>query len=1225
MGNFQVTALDDAFGSSFQTSFRFSVKFNSLDDSQEITPFSRSFFAVPTSFVDRAANQNLDPSNAVTINFGASPVISSVSVFETTNALLFDTVYGNGDTIEITFARSTNTAGVCASCDARQNPNFANTAFDCRGAPALTPAQLDQFLTFSTVIGADYDGHWQSCVTLVITIRDATGRVDNAPISIFAVDKTDRTNCDRSVVTGSFDGTNLRALQDSSCRSPPAQQATDPTKVSFRTAFGTCVHGVAGEDKKCVCEPNFIGKDCSVSCVVANTNLTLGSLPFKEGQCICLKDFHGPDCSFHCIKDQGTFVQGPPQQCFCTDGFVGDACGTPCGPGTFDAGSTCEPCPAGSFSSSTINSVCIRCNNNTFASAGSTGCTACPANTHTRELQSQQLDCEPNEDFFRLDASLLPNLQERLQAFQLVPCEPNRCKFWGGVDFRKKVKGDGTQAKDVFDVYSLSHDMLWCDQEQYDGFCVQCKCEEGLDKKDRECYTGHQCVRCVTGYYQSGAVCLRCPESQTALMIVFGAALFGFFAFVSQTGSYFMSIGAISIGFNFFQLFTQFIHFQVKLPAFLTNFFQIFSVFAFQIDLVQPECRSPWLRKFENRILVTIVFPALVLVGLVLLLSLFLLLKYCHIRYLIFRKLWKSKDRGLKTKSQNIKEIRDEMRKNSLNKKRGARGRKDDRFKNILQLEREGVTYDITSVMAVTNVVNTFAHVSLTFLSIVYMTLVQRSLTPFDCTHVSELDEWRLDAEPSIQCFVTSGPWLKMCVAGIFGLVFYVVGIPALFMALLLRNKRRLESATVTHRYGFLYKRFAYGYFMWELCVIARKFLFTVVQTFSNSHNELSMTGCSFVLFAFILWHVYAQPYATSILNKLEGCMLVGNYVVLNLLLQFNNEQVREEYGGAISLIVVIIVIGLGVVLAWVILIEVRRRARDVTSKVARAVLCISGDATERRRVHVMGLADGILNSQSMPLLNSWLKHHALYSETLYWAHFLKEFRSFVDDIKQGKNDRLAADMDNVASLNSELLPYFWLWVSKSERASLVNLSRALTQLRLYKRWQMPREQQVLMLIMDTLSRAQLKCTDPRPVAQRWYRVRKAVMSGRWRVLYNHTPVPKPTTTDEIVPRLSPYQSPAQVPGLLKRPSIVRDQPALEMTPHQQPSDESPGRMMPGMRLATETDEEQPNTQRRFDSHAPGVPERGGSSSSSSGTPDSPITAYPNSMLPRAIDDEEIM
>ena len=118
-----------------------------------------------------------------------------------------------------------------------------------------------------------------------------------------------------------------------------------------------------------------------------------------------------------------------------------------------------------------------------------------------------------------------------------------------------------------------------------------------------------------------------------------------------------------------------------------------------------------------------------------------------------------------------------------------------------------------------------------------------------------------MDADPTIQCNVPSGPHARMMSVAYFMLVTFGVGVPAAFGLVLLRNRSAIDAdqrmrekgqgdtlmtnpyVHVRHRYRKLYEDYRPGLTYWKLALLVRKLCFACVTVLLRHHVETQVLG----------------------------------------------------------------------------------------------------------------------------------------------------------------------------------------------------------------------------------------------------------------------------------------------------------------------------------------------------------------------------------------------
>lgn len=138
--------------------------------------------------------------------------------------------------------------------------------------------------------------------------------------------------------------------------------------------------------------------------------------------------------------------------------------------------------------------------------------------------------------------------------------------------------------------------------------------------------------------------------------------------------------------------------------------------------------------------------------------------------------------------------------------------------------------------------------------------------------------------KPCEENHMPASPWIKCSWAGdspqyvwlqgltyVF-LVLYVVGIPGLFFALLMRNRRKiqLEDSGVDHRFGFLYETYKRDVFFFEAIWLLRRVLLSIALALIPKTTGFRNASISLILLASLFIQQRFKPFSSGTVNTLE-------------------------------------------------------------------------------------------------------------------------------------------------------------------------------------------------------------------------------------------------------------------------------------------------------------------------------------------------------------------
>eukprot|EP01052_Picozoa_sp_SAG31_P000806 SAG31_NODE_23_length_33717_cov_17.863585_26_plen_614_part_00 len=176
---------------------------------------------------------------------------------------------------------------------------------------------------------------------------------------------------------------------------------------------------------------------------------------------------------------------------------------------------------------------------------------------------------------------------------------------------------------------------------------------------------------------------------------------------------------------------------------------------------------------------------------------------------------------------------------------------------------------------------NHAVQVYLLLIILLYITLVNYSLTVFDCSQAnieagviidSTLGEVTytgneysyMESNPTVACFTFDDPqWIKLAAVGGLATVIYTISIPATLLTIFVRNRESALRGDMSYmqRYGFLLKPYRQECYYWEIVNIARKALLSCLVRMLTSQPFLSGTCCAVVLFLIIYHQAEVRPY----------------------------------------------------------------------------------------------------------------------------------------------------------------------------------------------------------------------------------------------------------------------------------------------------------------------------------------------------------------------------
>eukprot|EP01132_Coremiostelium_polycephalum_P007667 gene7667-9434_t len=167
--------------------------------------------------------------------------------------------------------------------------------------------------------------------------------------------------------------------------------------------------------------------------------------------------------------------------------------------------------------------------------------------------------------------------------------------------------------------------------------------------------------------------------------------------------------------------------------------------------------------------------------------------------------------------------------------------------------------------------------VNLLALNFLYLPLCIYIFQNYTCKVDSYSGESFMSFFPWIKC-KNNSYYDKIFALTILGTIFYVIGIPVLFAALLYYYRRRLEDSKVLLLVGSIYIDYRKSVFWYELIAVARRLLMAVSLALIDPKSSFSVFVVLLVIGASIISQINFRPFIYKISNTAE---LLGNSVLL--------------------------------------------------------------------------------------------------------------------------------------------------------------------------------------------------------------------------------------------------------------------------------------------------------------------------------------------------------
>ena len=231
-----------------------------------------------------------------------------------------------------------------------------------------------------------------------------------------------------------------------------------------------------------------------------------------------------------------------------------------------------------------------------------------------------------------------------------------------------------------------------------------------------------------------------------------------------------------------------------------------------------------------------------------------------------------------------------------------------------------------------------FWHVSvLSVFYVSYINLTRNVLKTLDCSRVDRGGPNALDHSIALSTYWTQDFDVKcyqsdhirlMAIIGIPCLVIFVVGMPAMLLAILVWRKGKLRSSSWYAAYGFLHEPYREGFQFWEVIVLIRKALLAAITVFTVSLGPNLQTALALaVLMVAIAAHSLANPFVPTgpNLNRMESVSLACSILGFFAGIIFNDPNTSPAGESIISAAFIISFLGVLLYLLAQMLFEIMR------------------------------------------------------------------------------------------------------------------------------------------------------------------------------------------------------------------------------------------------------------------------------------------------------------
>eukprot|EP01113_Clastostelium_recurvatum_P037334 TRINITY_DN5443_c0_g1_i3.p1 TRINITY_DN5443_c0_g1~~TRINITY_DN5443_c0_g1_i3.p1 ORF type:complete len:1414 (+),score=240.24 TRINITY_DN5443_c0_g1_i3:143-4384(+) len=545
-----------------------------------------------------------------------------------------------------------------------------------------------------------------------------------------------------------------------------------------------------------------------------------------------------------------------------------------CPPGTSSSrtGTTfCDACEPGSFSSENGSLQCTKCNSTSYSSEfGATTCDVCPLHTSTQLRGSDNgTDCICDEDYYTMEGAGAGSVGSGACQSCLAGAT---CR--GGSALPVPLPGWWSSVDDPFN-------FLRCDNEGY--------CKGGSPGACTDLHYGRMCSNCAPGYFRFRNQCFVCTAEgesvhrfSTVFVIVAGLIVVAVYILVRPTNTY----ATISITVTYLQILVLYGDFEINWPNPLLPIFNAFTFLNLDISILQSDCNYHPDILFKNTQALKLSIPFILLAWMV--------------GYIGIMRLWV----GYKNYRRSTHGSSSSSSHTTFQTTIGFKAKAYYLLAYIPRFIAADYTYSDWKKFVAKSV-----NVFLTLLSVLYVYMCRSTFQIFDCTKQGDGSR-SLDAENWYVCY--DDKWSReLLPIGLWGMIFYVAGIPALLLGTLYFGHRRhyylllddddddnnnnnskknddrnssddnYDAFLFQQRFGVLFCKYKPKYWWWEGIILLRKVAIVAGIIFFTRFVLLQMVFTYISLLAALILESNIRPYKFTPDNILEILLLTAATIIL--------------------------------------------------------------------------------------------------------------------------------------------------------------------------------------------------------------------------------------------------------------------------------------------------------------------------------------------------------
>ena len=281
------------------------------------------------------------------------------------------------------------------------------------------------------------------------------------------------------------------------------------------------------------------------------------------------------------------------------------------------------------------------------------------------------------------------------------------------------------------------------------------------------------------------------------------------------------------------------------------------------------------------------------------------------------------------------------------------------------------------------------------FLYLIFPTLCRHTFLLFNCYDVNGRSFFSMDL--SEECW-RARHFVHVIILGLPQLALYVFGFPLIALAILVKNRKRLDRFVIRIRYTILFGGYRSQHYYWEIFIVFRKIFVIAISVFGTTMGtEMQALLILFIIALSYVMQQLACPFQSQILNKMEAFTLAtllltlwAGLVMHKLKIDYEDDTLREMLTIATVLCNSFLAIALFVCFVFQILYE-KKYVKDVHLASKSKFVCLlmralelnptskkSAEATKREECKVEAITPPAQDAELMTKHEPFFGHHTI-------------------------------------------------------------------------------------------------------------------------------------------------------------------------------------------------------------------------------------------------------